>query len=140
MIDNTMLKAINTIARKQENPTELTIKWSKQLLDYAATYPNAAIRYYVSDMILTQHSDASYNNDEKARSIYGGYTWLGWKQPDHALLRLNGAVSADVNILKLVATSAAEAELGGLFKNMQRGTIMRLTLQEIGHPQPTTDI
>ena len=75
-------------------------------------------------MILKQHSDASYNNDEKARSSHGGYAWLGWKQPENAPLRLNGAVSVDVNILKLVATSAAEAELGGLFKNMQRGTIM----------------
>ena len=76
MINNTMLKSINTIARKQENPTELMIKWAKQLLDYAATYPDAAIRYYASDMILKQQSDASYSNDEKARSSYGGYAWL----------------------------------------------------------------
>ena len=33
-----------------------------------------------------------------------------------------------------------EAELGGLFKNMQQGTIMRLTLRKMGHPQPKTDI
>ena len=105
------------------------ITWAKQLLDHAATYPDAAIWYYASGMILKQHSDASYNNDEKAHSSYGGYAWLGWKQPDNALLRLNGAILVDVNILQLVAASAAEAELGGLFKNIQQGTIMQLTLQ-----------
>ena len=59
MIDNTMLKTLNTIARKQDKPTELTRKWAKQLLDYAATYPNTTIRYFASDMILKQHSNLS---------------------------------------------------------------------------------
>ena len=52
-----MLKAINIIARKQDKPTELTRKWAKQLLDYAATYPTTTIHYFASDMILKQHSD-----------------------------------------------------------------------------------
>ena len=43
-------------------------------------------------------------------------------------------------ILKLVAASAAEAELGALFLNAQEAKIMRLTLQEMGHPQPPTPI
>ena len=36
--------------------------------------------------------------------------------------------------------SAAEAELGALFLNCKEGRIMRLTLQEMGHPQPFTPI
>ena len=52
---------------------------------------------------------------------------------------MNGALLAEVNVLKLVAASAAESELGALFKNMQRGDILRLTLQEMGHPQPPTN-
>ena len=43
-------------------------------------------------------------------------------------------------ILKYVAASAAEAELGTLFmfKNAQRDKIIWLTLKEMGHPQPPT--
>ena len=140
MIDNTMLKALKKIDRKQDKPTMLTKKWTQQLLDYAATYPNTSIRYYKSDMILKQYSDSSYNNEENARSSYGGYFFLGWNQPDNEQVRLNGALLAEVNVLKLVAASAAESELGALFKNMQRGVILRLTSQEMGHPQPPTDV
>ena len=43
-------------------------------------------------------------------------------------------------ILKFVVVSAAEAELGALFLNCKEGKIMRLTLQEMGHPQPATPI
>ena len=43
-------------------------------------------------------------------------------------------------ILKCVAVSAAEAELGALFLNAQEAKIMRLTLEEMGHPQPPTPI
>jgi hypothetical protein len=43
-------------------------------------------------------------------------------------------------ILKLVAASAAEAELGALFLNAQEANIMRLILTELGHPQPLTPI
>ena len=41
-------------------------------------------------------------------------------------------------IHKLVASSAAEAELGALFVNTKEAKIVRLTLQELGHPQPQT--
>ena len=43
-------------------------------------------------------------------------------------------------ILKCVAASAAEAELGALFLNEMEARIKRLTLDEIGHPQPPTPI
>ena len=36
--------------------------------------------------------------------------------------------------------SAAEAELGALFINVKTGKIVRLVLQELGHPQPATPI
>ena len=44
------------------------------------------------------------------------------------------------SVLKHVAASAAEAELGGLFTNARIGLIMRLTLHEMGHPQPPTTL
>ncbi|KAL7468992.1 hypothetical protein ACHAXS_009228 [Conticribra weissflogii] len=108
MVNNTMLKALNTIARKQDKPTKLVKKWCNQLLDYAATYPDPKIRYWAGDMILKSHSDSSYNNKENARSSFGRYHWLGWKQSVTENITLNGAIEVTVNLLKLVAASAAE--------------------------------
>ena len=36
--------------------------------------------------------------------------------------------------------SAAEAELGGLFLNCQESVPIRITLEEMGHPQPPTPV
>ena len=110
------------------------------MLDYAASNPEATSRYYASDMVLKIHSNASYLNKSHAKSSYGGYFFLSWSQHDHEPLRLNGCAHATSNTLKLVATSASEAELGRTFNNAQMGTIMRLTLTEMGWPQPATVI
>ena len=37
-----------------------------------------------------------------------------------------------------MASSAAEAESGALFLNIKEGRVLRLTLAEMGHPQPLT--
>ena len=50
-IDNTILPALNEIARKQSQPTEQTREKSQQLMDYLNTYPDAYIRFYASDMV-----------------------------------------------------------------------------------------
>ena len=39
-----------------------------------------------------------------------------------------------------MAASAAEAELGALYLNVKQGRIIRLALEEMGHPQPPTPI
>ena len=39
-------------------------------MDYAATYPDAYLRYYASDIVLHCDSDASYLVVPKARSRY----------------------------------------------------------------------
>ena len=44
------------------------------------------------------------------------------------------------NILKFVADSAAESETGGCFMTGRDVIILRNTLQEIGHPQPITQV
>ena len=92
------------------------------MLNYMATHPDATLRYWASDMILKGHSDASYLNEDNARSSFAGYFFMGDKQQDHEPLCLNGAIVVTVSILKLVAASAAEAELGGLFHNGRTAT------------------
>ena len=50
-------------------------------------------------------------------------------------IRLNGTIFVLSTILKCVAASAAKAELGALFLNLREARIMKLTLEELGHPQ-----
>jgi hypothetical protein len=139
-VDMTILVALNEIANQQVSPTENTLKRVKQFLDYMATHPDAKIRYRASDMVLNVHSDASYLSAPKARSRAGGYFFLGSMPKDNLPIKLNGWILVTCTILKLVAASAAEAELGALFLNAQQGKVIRLILTELGHPQPPTPV
>jgi hypothetical protein len=91
-------------------------------------------------MILNDHSDASYLSAGKGRSRAGGYFFLGSMSEDRKSMKLNGNIHITCAILKLVAASAAEAELGSLFLNTREAKIIRLILHELGHPQPPTPI
>ena len=82
MIDNTMLMVLNTIARKQLAPTELTEKWANQILDYCTTHLSAEITFKASNMQLKVYSNASYLNEPNANSSFVGYVFLGQKQSD----------------------------------------------------------
>ena len=52
----------------------------------------------------------------------------------------NGAVHTVAKIIKAVMSSAAEAELGGLYFNAREAVPIRKTLEELGHKQPKTPI
>ena len=143
-VDSTMLVALGTLAATQAQGTEATMEAAVQLLNYAATHPNATIRYHASDMKLHVYSDASYLSKPKARSRVGGYFYLDGKadpQPGKPPT-LNGAIHVKSRIMRNVMASAAEAETGGLFINGQEATYIRNLLEEMGHPQngPTTII
>ncbi len=131
---------LSDLSLQQSAPTKNTMKQVNQFYDYMWTHPDAIIRYRASDMILNIHSDASYLSAPKARSRAGGYFFLGSLPRDGDPIRLNGAIHISCTILKLIAASAAEAELGALFLNAQEAKIMRLVLTELGHPQPPTPI
>ena len=105
-----------------------------------ASHPNATICYYKSNMILNIHSDASYLSEPNARSRVAGHFFVADKPDERKPILLNDAVHTLCMVLKHVAASAAEAELGGLFSNAGIGLVLRLTFQEMGHPQPTTTI
>ena len=74
------------------------------------------------------------------RSHVGGYFFLGSIPRDNEPIPLNGNIAITCAILKLVAASAAEAELGALFLNTQEAKVIRLILEELGHPQPPTPV
>ena len=139
-VDFTMLKAIGTIATQQATPTRHTLEKIVWLLNYAATYPNAIVRYTASDMILFVESDASYLNENKARSTASGYHYLSSPSTTDAQPQLNGPIHVLCQILKEVCSSAAEAELAALFHNGKEASYSRMILQALDHKQPPTEL
>ena len=77
-VDTTALMALSQLGSEQSVATEKTLADAEHLLDYLATHPNATIRYHASDMILNNHSDASYLSASRGRSRAGGHFFLGW--------------------------------------------------------------
>ena len=87
-------------------------------------------------MILMGDSDAAYLVAAEARSRAGGYIYLGNKSSNNDLF--NGAVLLIACIIKNVMASAAEAEVGALYINACEMVPLRTTLEEVGHPKPST--
>ncbi len=107
----TILHALNEIALQQMNPTKQTLLSVVQLLDYTATDPNVKIGFWGSDMILNIQSDVSYLFATQGCSRAGGNFFLGTLPKDGEPIKLNGNILITCEILKIVAASAAEAEL-----------------------------
>jgi hypothetical protein len=142
-VDPTMLIALGTIAANQSNATELTAKAVVHLLNYAASHPDATIRYTANEMILYNHSDGSYLSAPHARSRTGGHYFLSDKpvNPTKAPVeqpKQNGPLHTACQILRNIIASAAEAEVASLFLNVQAAIPLRATLEELGYAQPPT--
>ena len=72
-LDGTILPALNGIGTTQASPTQNTQQKSHRLMDYAATYHYAYIRFYGSGMILPIDTNTSYLVIPNARSRIAGY-------------------------------------------------------------------
>ena len=118
-VDSTFLVGLNSIAIQHTSATKKPLKRTEDFLDYAVTHPDAKIRYIASDMILQIHTDASYISEPKAGSRAAGHYFLGWLPQNNQPIRLNGAIYTLCIVLKFVASSADEAELGALSLNIK---------------------
>ncbi len=96
-VDGTLLTPLSAIAAKQSKPTINTMIRSKQIMDYLATQEPAVLTYRKSNMVLAVHSDASYLNEENARSRAGGHHFLSKNEP---LPSNNGAIHNVAEIIK----------------------------------------
>jgi hypothetical protein len=96
-VDPCILVALNEISTEQAKPATATRGKTDMLMDYLHTYPNAAIRFYASDMILKICSDAAYLVLPKTKSRVTVHYHLGWK---HNPGRVNGAVDVLCQTLK----------------------------------------
>ena len=116
-IDCTMLHALNDLATKTQKGTQQTAKALTHFLNYCATNPDAKVTYQASDMILHNHSDAAYLVASEARSRVGGYTFLGNKETNKQII--NGPITIIAKIIKVVMSSAVEAEVAALYMNVK---------------------
>ena len=106
-------------------------------LNYCATHPDGIVSFEASNMILKIHSHASHLTESQARSRIGGYFFLGNK--DNSMLN-NGAIHVIAKIIKNVVSSAAEAEIAGVFVKAKEAVPIKLALEEMGHTQNATEI
>ena len=142
-VDNTMLCALSTIAAQQSTATEATAEACIDLLNYAASHPDAIVEYQASDMVLHIHSDASYLSEAKARSRASGFFFLSTHPancPGTTPPSINGPVHVTSTIMRNVMASATEAEFGACFLNAQEACPYRTSLIFMGYPQPPTPL
>jgi hypothetical protein len=132
-VDPSILTAVHELGSVQAHPTINDIKKVERLLQFVSTHQQGAVRFYASTMQLQVQSDASFLCRPKAKSVLGGYHFLGF--PD----RTNGPIYCTSKMISCVVASVAEAELGAAFQNAQKAAEFRNTLHELGYPQlPTT--
>ncbi len=81
------------------------------------THSNEVIIFCISNMVLDVHSDAYYLSSDEVRSCVGKYFFLGILPINKHPISFNGNIHITCAILKLVAISEAEAELGAFFFN-----------------------
>jgi hypothetical protein len=134
-VDQTLLMPINVLASEQSKATAVTADKVIKLLSYCHTHPETKIRYHASDMILHTHSDASYLSENEAKSRAGGFFYMGSSNNTNKK-PTNRAILIISKVLKHIISLAAEAEIGAVFINAKEGAVLRITLEELGHPQP----
>ena len=90
------------------------------------------LTYQKSGMILTVHSDAGYLNKAQACSRVGGHHYLS---KNVSFPPNNVSTHNIAKIIKVVMSSAAEAELGSLYINPKKAIVEQSILEEMRHPQ-----
>ena len=96
-------------------------------------------------MILHIASDGSYLSETKSRSRVGGIFYLSSKLPKHNQAPdcnnpFNAHFHVVSKILKMITISAMETEVAASFYNAKEALPFRVTLAEMGHPQPPTPV
>ena len=142
-LDLTMVVALVTLATPQSKPTESLWNDITWFLKYAASHPHAKVSLSARDMILHTDSDRSYLSESKSRSRVGGIFYLSSKLPQHNQSPdcnhpFNAQFHVVAKILKITTSSAMETEVAATFYNAKEALPFRVTLAEIGHPQPPT--
>lgn len=136
-VDATMLLAVDHISREQLKGTEETLSKVKRLIEYAATFPDATIIYYPSDMVLIGNVDGSYNSEPGAKSRAALFSYLGrTNEPSF----INGPLQCFTTLIPTIVTSAAETEYASLFMGGKELLPLRYNLDDMDCIQGPTKI
>ena len=95
-----MLFTISNSSQAQTNSNEKTLNTMVHLLNYAATHPDAKVRFHKSGMTLHAHSDGSCLSIAKARSRVAGFFFLADNDSKSLDSKPNGAMHIQSTILK----------------------------------------
>ena len=137
-VDPTMIVAVNKLASQQNNPTSHTAQELDRFLQYAATWPETKQVYYANDMKLIAYSDASHQSESESRSRAGAVFYLG--SSNGTTHNIHGILECISVILPTVTASATESEYGALFECGKQAEAIRNLLEDLGHPQGTTNL
>jgi len=80
-VNPNIIPALNDIAISQAKPTQDTLQQTNHSLDFLATYPNAVIRFYASDMVLHTASDVSFLIFPRAKRRIASLFFLSENSP-----------------------------------------------------------
>ena len=116
-IDLTMLVTISDLSQVQTKSNEQTLNNVVHLLNYAATYPDAKVRFHKSEMTSHVHSDGSCFSITKVKNRDAGFFFLADNDHKPSDSKPNGAVHVQITILKRIISSAAETEIAVTFDN-----------------------
>ena len=119
-VDPTLVTAVCDLASEQARPSAQLLVKVDRLLSYATSYPNNELIFHASDMNYKMTSDASYLSRALAQSVLGGHGHFGMNDP--ASTFVNGSIYNVSKVLDVIVASAAEAETGALFNNLQNGS------------------
>ena len=94
-------------------------------------------------MILHIASDGYFLSETKSHRLVGGIFYLSSKLPKHNQASdcnhpFNAPFHVVANILKMITSLAMETEVAATFYNAKEALPFRVTLTEMGHPQPPT--
>jgi hypothetical protein len=127
---------LNQLASMQSKATENVERYVEELMQYMATYPNAALVYHRSAMILNTHSDGGGHG--RGARVAGVHFCGDPYDPHGEPSRINGALLIVCVLLKVVTAHVVETEYAALYYNGREAEQLRLTLEDLGHPQPPT--
>ena len=136
-VNNKLLGALSKLGNQQVSATKATNDAIMQLLDYFATYPSDGITFRASKMILSANSDTAYLNVTKSSSRAGFQIMLS---ENVTVPSYNCPMLTIYQIILNVVSSAAEAELEGLFICAKEMVPLRQALTGMGWPQPKSPI
>lgn len=136
-VEATMRPAIDHISMEQTKGTQRTMEKAMRLLAYGATFPDATIVYYPSDMILKSNVDGSYNSEPNGQSRAAVFTFLGRTNDPNFI---NGPIECLSTLIPTVVSSAAETEYASLFIGGKSLLPLRYTCLDLDCIQPPTPI